>query len=163
MRNLFRRFRKNRQVPREDVDLNALTPVVHLIENAEPDPQLFARIEASIDADLPAKTAMPCVFGAKVVLTALLIGLGAGGVAVGFLESRQTISAQPGLSAPWIPLGSANLRGAALRSFVRSKCEGQTHFFITMHGFDKKKPINNSTEAPNLMVDGEKILMECIF
>ena len=77
--------------------------------------------------------------------------------------SFQEIIARPGANAEWVPLGAVTLHGPALRAFVRGKCKGHTHFFITMHGQTRGAADDPASAEVPLMGAEEKILMECIF
>ncbi len=139
-----------------DPDVGAATPLVHLLEEAEPASDLFAKIEARLDdpVDPPARARRWLVIGA------LLAGLVAGNVVTNALSDRQKIVARQSPTAVWIPLGSVTLHGSGLRDLVRAKCRGHTHFLITMHGH---APTDDRSEDTLLMGPDEKILMECIF
>ncbi|WP_147114726.1 hypothetical protein [Tateyamaria sp. syn59] len=158
MKKLLHRLRailRPARTSRPDVD--AAAPLVHLLKDAEPAPDLLARIEAQIDQpDYPRKDLKK----SGVIIAAFAAGLVAGAAVVFVAQDRQEIVARPSADASWVPLGSVTLRGAGLRGFVRAKCEGHTHFLITMHGH---APTDDHDEAVPLMGADEKILMECIF
>ena len=140
---------------RPDVDVAA--PLVHLLKDAEPAPDLLSRIEAEID-----EPGRACTDKQKsgVIIAAFAAGLIAGSAVMFAAQDRQAIVARPSADASWVPLGSVTLHGSGLRGFVRAKCNGHTHFLITMHGH---APADDDDKAVPLMGSGEKILMECIF
>lgn len=142
-----------------DPGVNGVTPLVLLLDEAEPEPDLFARIEAHIDGEK--KSRMPKVN--KAVILALACGITFGALGMWGLQDRQRIAARPSAETGWIPLGSVTLHGAALRSFVKSKCHGHTHFYITMHGRSDKLDETGARQEILLMKEEEKILMDCIF
>ncbi|MEO1554868.1 MAG: hypothetical protein AAFS01_00435 [Pseudomonadota bacterium] len=142
-----------------DPDVEAATPLVHLLDDAEPAPDMFARIEARIDAG----SEQSALIRYRPVVVAFLLGLSAGALALHFGLDRQIIVARPTADAAWVPLGSVTLHGKGLRGFVRAKCHGHTHFFITMHGHSSTDSTNGQTNEVPLMARDEKILMECIF
>ncbi|MEM8654277.1 MAG: hypothetical protein AAGF36_05990 [Pseudomonadota bacterium] len=146
-----------RSSPKVRPDLDAVAPLVHLLKDAEPEPDLLARIEGQIDGpDRPRRD----VRKAGIVIAAFAAGLVSGAAAMLAAQDRQEIVARPTADASWVPLGFVALRGAGLRGFVRAKCDGHTHFLITMHGH---APEDDHPEAVPLMAPDEKILMECIF
>ena len=138
-------------------DVDAAAPLVHLLQAAAPAPDLLARIEAQSDG--PDRPRMDMRRRA-VVTAAFIAGVAAGAAAMVAAQDRQEIMARPTADASWVPLGSVTLRGAGLRGFVRAKCDGHTHFLITMYGH---APADDHAEAVPLMAPDEKILMECIF
>ena len=155
MKKVLHRLRAAlRSTRRGQPDVEGVTPLVHLLEDAQPDPNLFMQIEARLDAP-PA----PILHRGHVVV-ALVAGLVIGGSAMFVVQDRQSIVARPQADASWVPLGSVTLHGSGLRGFVRAKCDGYTHFLITMHGHS---PTDDPTVAKPLMDPEEKILMECIF
>lgn len=165
MKDLFRWLRRNKTERREEIDLESITPLVHLVEHVEPDADLFSRIERTIDAQAAAtKKAETGPRSTRWVLLAVFaMGLGIGLSVANFFQSRQGIVAQSNATGSWIPLGSVTLQGSVLRGFVRKICEGQTHFFITVHGFHVEKNGKQETNAPLFTNNQEKIRMECIF
>ncbi len=165
MKDLSRWLRRNKKEPLEDIDLESIASIVQMVEPAEPDDDLLSRIERRIDNQIAAEPERwnDPVFNRRLVFAALAVGVLIGLSGPVLLQSRQSIVAQTGTASPWIPLGSVSLHGNALRSFVRAKCEGQTHFFITMHGFHSDKDHGKSAATDLLMKNEEKILMECIF
>lgn len=165
MKDLFRWFRRNRVEHREKIDLDSIAPLVHMVEPAEPDADLLSRIEHVIGAQagVAPKKSNSSPLGRKTLIGTFITGMLIGLSGAALVPARQDIVAQTGAASPWIPLGSVTLHGSALRSFVRAKCEGQTHFFITMHGFHSEKDHSLETAAPLLMEKEEKIRMECIF
>lgn len=152
---------------RSDADVAAPPPALNalsqLVDHADPDPDLLNRIEARIDADMPKAPAPPRPRRWSYV--GLLMVVAICSAAMGYLAGpgQQEISARPSADATWIPLGSVQLRGPALRAFVRSKCQGHTHFFITMHGLTVEPGQQIEGPGKSLSQAGEKILMECIF
>jgi hypothetical protein len=76
---------------------------------------------------------------------------------------RQRIVARPAASADWVHLGAVSLHGTALRAFVRGKCNGHTHFYISMYGVSVGEAGPTQGQGEALAQEGEKILMECIF
>ena len=142
-----------------------LAPLVHLVDEVEPDPDLFARIEAQLDADppppLPRSRPLRRRWIAAVLCAAGVAG-GLGALAY-FGADRQQIVARPADDAAWVPLGAVTLHGPALRAFVRGKCDGHTHFFITMHGVRAAPDGQIPHTGQALSAPQEKILMECIF
>lgn len=136
-------------------DVEAAAPLVHLLDEAEPAPDLFARIEARIDRETPA----PPSRAGKVAVAAFVGGAAMGALVFYVAQDRQSIVARPTTDAAWVPLGTVTLHGSGLRAFVRAKCKGHTHFFIAMHG---PADTEDGAEIP-LMGGGEKIRMECIF
>lgn len=156
IRRAYARLRRQRD-PVQDVDVAA--PLTHLLNGAEPGPDLFAQIEARIDAEALPK---PARVSAWVALAfACGLALGVGGVLVG--RDRQAIVARPNPDVDWVPLGTVTLHGSALRTFVKTKCFGHTHFFITMHGVTDRQMRTTDGPGAALMAADEKILMECIF
>lgn len=156
MKILFRRaIALLRGTKTPDPKVESAAPLVCLLGEAEPAPDMFAHIEAQIDAErTPRKPA-----GRKLVLMSFVVGVCAGALAVWQGQERQRIVAKPTADAAWAPLGTVTLHGSELRAFVRDRCHGHTHFLITMHG---QSPDTTPDEIP-LMDHEEKILMECIF
>ncbi|MEM9638721.1 MAG: hypothetical protein AAGA94_13820 [Pseudomonadota bacterium] len=160
MQRILRAKRASDQVP----DAPELAPLTHLLEAAEPDPDLLSRIETRIDAPpRPPVERMQILrlwpFAGLLLVIAMLSAFAGHLLA----PDRQTIAARPGSTAEWVPLGTVTLHGPALRAFVRSKCQGYTHFYITMHGVSAADPVPIATPGTPLARAGEKILMECIF
>lgn len=148
-----------RPMRRQRPDIEAAAPLINLLDEAEPAPDLFARIEERLgDAPRPANR-MPLGRIGFVFLCGLL----AGGLAVFTLQERQSIFLRTSADGPWLPLGAVTLHGSALRGFMRAECQGYTHFFIAMHGHP---PADQSDQTPAdvpLTGEEEKIRMECIF
>ena len=142
-----------------DPDIEAAAPLMHLLDEAEPSPDMFARIEARIDAE-QRRFAWP---RRGVVALAFLCGLLMGGLVVFVGQDSQKIVARAAADAPWVPLGAVTLHGSGLRGFVRAKCHGHTHFLITMHGHTHPEHGSGPPAVIPLMEPQEKILMECIF
>lgn len=142
----------------------ALTPLTQLVDAAEPDADLLGRIEAAIDEEPPVAV-RPVHHPARIRFAAVLALVASISGTVGFLlgPESQKIIAQPSASADWVPLGSVTLHGQALRAFVRGKCKGHSHFYITMHGVSTDETPGNPGKGTPLAENGEKILMECIF
>ncbi len=160
MKTLFRHvFSAMRSLNKRDPDVQAAAPLVHLLDEAEPAPDMFAQIEARIDNARQPRTVATNLF----VVLAFICGLAVGGSVLYLGQDRQRIVARPAPDASWVPLGSVTLQGAGLRGFVRAKCRGHTHFFITMHGHTPPDRDSGTALAVPLMESGEKILMECIF
>ncbi|MEL7132233.1 MAG: hypothetical protein AAGK77_07465 [Pseudomonadota bacterium] len=158
MKTLFHRLRFALRSSRNVCpDVDAAAPLTQLLEDAVPEPDLFARIEARLDGR-SRRRINP--HGGGPVAAVFFAGLVLGAAAMFALQDKQEIVARPTADASWVPLGSVTLRGAGLRGFVRAKCEGHTHFLITMHGH---APTDDDDEAMPLMGADEKILMECIF
>ncbi len=132
---------------------------MHLLQEAEPAPDMLALIEARIDGEPRISRRAPV----GVVVFVFLCGLAMGGLAVVIGQDRQSIVARTSAGAPWVPLGTVTLHGSGLRGFVEAKCDGNTHFFITMHGRGvADEPDETPVDFP-LMREDEKIRMECIF
>ncbi|WP_370399911.1 hypothetical protein [Sulfitobacter sp. JB4-11] len=165
MKYLFQWLTKKKSERADEIDLDDIAPLIQMVEPADPDQDLFTRIERSIDADMASVPTRKRgrVVTPKIVIATFLAGLVLGLSCTSLLQSRQRVVTQTGLESPWIPLGAVTLHGSALRGFVRAKCEGQTHFFITMHGFHSEKNRKQDIDAPLLMEKEEKIRMECIF
>lgn len=156
LRRAYARVRPRRK---PGTDVEAAVPLVHLLEEAEPTPDMFERIEARLDSE-PTR---PRHMRRWIVLLSFLSGLGAGVLAVHLGQERQRIVARPTADAAWVPLGGVTLHGAGLRAFVRAKCHGHTHFLITMHGQSPSAPNDPTPPEVPLMAPEEKVLMECIF
>lgn len=158
MKKLLHRLRATLRPSRTSrPDVDAAAPLVHLLKAADPAPDLLTRIEAQIDQ--PDRTRKDKRKN-SVIIASFAAGLVTGAAVLFVAQDRQEIVARPSTDASWVPLGSVTLRGAGLRGFVRAKCEGHTHFLITMHGH---APTDDHDEVVPLMSAGEKILMECIF
>lgn len=148
-----------RPLRRQRPDIEAAAPLIHLLDEAEPAPDLFARIEERLDdAPQPAKR-MPL---GRVVFV-FLCGLLAGGLAVFALQDRQSIFLRTSADGPWLPLGAVTLHGSGLRGLMRAECQGYTHFFIAMHGHPAANQRDQAPADVPLTGDEEKIRMECIF
>ncbi len=145
-------------------NLEAAAPLVGLLDEAEPVPDLFALIERQLDTELatqPHRAQFPK--GLASLVLGLVLGAAMAMLVLFSLSHRQQIVARPAPNVAWSHLGEVTLHGQDLRAFVRAKCQGHTHFYITMHGFAAPKtPGDGDGEVP-LMNPGEKILMECIF
>ncbi len=165
MKNLFQRFRRKRPASPDETDLVSLPALAHLVSPADPDPQLFVDIEAIIDQEeaVQRRSTDRRTFGPRALVLALFAGCLIGGSTITSMQSHQQVVVQPHKSSPWIPLGSVTLKGAALRSFVRAKCDGRSHFLITMHRLQDHNSIESSNMNPTLIPEGEKIRIECIF
>ena len=144
-------------------ELERATPLVHLVHDVEPDPDLLARIEAELDEVCGSINAgPPPAHRMLMVLGAFAIGCLIGLAAATFLHDRQHIIARTDATAPWVSMGSVSLKGQSLRSFVAAKCEGYAYFTITMHGFGPDIVDGPDTTGQPLIRSEEKILMECI-
>ena len=156
LRRLFRQTDDWDQTP-------GVAALPHLVQTAEPDPDLFSRIEARIDAASPVRSVQPAIGRRRAAMAGLLTTVAIISAALGYFAGpdRQRIVARPAATADWVPLGSVSLHGPALRAFVRGKCRGHTHFYILMYGAS----VSGTGPGPGtpLAENGEKILMECIF
>ena len=139
--------------------------LTQLVDPAEPDADLLAQIEARIDRETPPATVTSSKWLCRGKLGLGILLVAAVSAFLGSLAGpdRQQIVARPSPTAEWVPLGAVTLHGSALRAFVRGKCKGHTHFYISMHGVSVTESGPNSASGTILMQDGEKILMECIF
>ena len=144
-------------------DVPSMRALARLADEVEPDADLFAKIEARIDAE-EARQPRRQRF-ARIRQIALLLGFALSAAFAGSQigPERQHITARPSATADWVPLGSVTLHGPALQAFVRSKCAGHTHFYITMHGVTLETPGASPGSGTALAAPDEKILMECIF
>ncbi|KMW59399.1 hypothetical protein AIOL_004381 [Candidatus Rhodobacter oscarellae] len=165
---LVRRLRPGRPSTQgSEPNLEAAAPLVGLLDEAEPLPDLFARIERQLDAEMPAAPQRPQPAGVRRELAILGLGLFLG-VAVAALVTlglppRQQIVARPAPTVVWSTLGEVTLHGRDLRAFVRARCRGYTHFYITMHGYADPQSAGDGVAEVPLMNPGEQILMECNF
>lgn len=162
MKKLFRRLKLRRKGhPDQEMDHPSVGSLVHLVDIEDPDPELFSRVEALLDKEVAPETrkdtSRTTLFAAMAfgVCFGAILGFGASVVST----NTQKILAKPDAKSAWVPLGSVTFHGEALRAFVRAKCEGQTHFYVTMHGGDAE----DSGPLVPLMASGEKILVDCIF
>ncbi|MFL4470162.1 hypothetical protein ACERZ8_09865 [Tateyamaria armeniaca] len=160
MKSLIRRVHAMLQPSKTSgPDVEAATPLVHLLDEVEPAPDLFARIEARLDGEKASR--LPHV--SKVLFVSFTSGLAIGALVIWAGQDRQSIVARPTTDAAWVPLGAVTLHGAGLRAFVRAKCHGHTHFYITIHGQSGAGTTGHTGDDIPLMQDEEKIRMECIF
>lgn len=158
MKFLFHRARALLRPPiKAKPNLDAAAPLVQLLSEAEPAPELFAQIEAQIDDE---KVRPPLYRNGSIPIAIFMAGLVIGALSVFALQDRQKIVGRLAEESAWIPLGSVTLHGTGLRRFVRAKCRGHTHFLIAMHAHS---PTDRNSEKEPLMAASEKILMECIF
>ena len=156
LRRIWARLRPTSPKPPE---VDAAVPLVHLLTEADPAPDMFARIEAQIDT--MERPAAP--LRRRMIVAAFVSGVCIGAMALWSVQSRQHIVARSHPSVDWVPLGAVTLHGVGLRAFVRAKCHGHTHFLITMHGQTIDSRPNSPVPEIPLMDANEKILMECIF
>lgn len=158
-----KRTRASDSVP----DLEIAEPLVGILPDADPQPDLLERIEASLDQAAMTHVPEPDKPAAAGSFRGFLSGALCGGILVAalafFALDQQKIVARTASANPWLPLGSVTLWGSDLRSFVKAKCQGQTHLFITLHGQNAENNGENASDGVPVMSDGEKILMECIY
>ncbi|MGV6848192.1 MAG: hypothetical protein ACWA5A_07420 [Marinibacterium sp.] len=150
-------------------DLDELAALAQLLGPQDPGADLLSRVEAQIDT-LDGPAAGPDPRARKVWNQAgMALSVAVLAATGGYFAGRQAgpgsqqIIARPSPGANWVPLGTVTLHGPALRAFVRDKCRGHTHFYITMHGIRRAETGGNPGPGAPLAAPGEKILMECIF
>lgn len=140
-------------------DVESATPLVQLLDEAEPAPHMFSRIEARIDAEPPHPGSMRYRF----VVLAFFLGLSACALTVFVARDSLGIAVRSAADTRWVPLGSVTLHGSALRKFVRAKCLGHTHVLITLHGYSPALSTDTEAHDTLLITPEGKILMACIF
>lgn len=135
--------------------------LTQLLEEEEPAPDLFARIEAAIDAEERQARAPQMRERLGLTVAALLAGAAVAAlILLTTAPDRQAVVARPGDGAAWVPLGAVTLHGPALRAFVRARCDGHSHFFITIEA--GASPDQAPQPGEPLQDGGEKVLMDCI-
>ncbi|MBW4707417.1 hypothetical protein KX928_06425 [Roseobacter sp. YSTF-M11] len=172
MLSFLRRQRGSEAAEPAPEDLRLLAPLSELLEEARPGQGLLDNIESELNA-VPGRkaigskrlgvTAAPVLYFAAGIVTAALLTV-AGNVV--FRDDPQIIL-RPSQEENWLPLGSVSLHGDALRTFVASKCRGQSHLVINLSGYLEKENSRNSPrvggiETKPVMTAQEKIMMGCI-
>lgn len=160
MKRFLRRFLRTSDDWEQSHGFAALS---QLVETAEPDPDLFARIEARIDAEASQAAVLPSPRPRRAFVLCLMVVVAIVSATVGHLigPERQQVFAVPTASADQVPLGAVSLHGPALRAFLQSACKGHTHVSVLMYGVSVDDTTVAQSDGPT--DESKKILVECIF